>query len=146
MKNPLSFTNSEASEISLRLLAASPVATRLLEEGLFRESEQGKKVEKRSILYDTIGQTFTLASLVIFEKSHTLLFATVVIRASVQQITRFSYLPSCISGWRSCQKQGGVVIIYGAPWWTDVLCPQESSTNSKLGGCRAIWEGYSAQT
>ncbi|KAF9942415.1 hypothetical protein BGZ67_001771 [Mortierella alpina] len=43
MKNPLSVTNSEASEVSLRLLAASPVATKLLEDGLFSESKQGKK-------------------------------------------------------------------------------------------------------
>ncbi|KAG9067497.1 hypothetical protein KI688_012280 [Linnemannia hyalina] len=40
MKDPLSFTNSEASEVSLRLLAASPVATQLLEDGLLSESEQ----------------------------------------------------------------------------------------------------------
>ncbi|KAF9967657.1 hypothetical protein BGZ73_000461, partial [Actinomortierella ambigua] len=57
------FTNSEVSEASLRLLAESPVATRLLEEGLFSKSEQGKNVEERTIPFDNIGQTFTLASL-----------------------------------------------------------------------------------
>ncbi|KAF9339225.1 hypothetical protein BGZ91_006667 [Linnemannia elongata] len=63
MENPLSVTNSEVSEASLRLLAASPVATRLLEEGLFSRGEQGKNVEERTIPFDNIGQTFTLASL-----------------------------------------------------------------------------------
>ncbi|KFH68186.1 hypothetical protein MVEG_06915 [Podila verticillata NRRL 6337] len=63
MENPLSVTNSEASEVSLRLLAASPVATRLLEDGLFSGSEQGKNVEERTIPFGDIGQTFTLASL-----------------------------------------------------------------------------------
>ncbi|KAF9547525.1 hypothetical protein EC957_008362 [Mortierella hygrophila] len=48
MENLLSVTNSEASEVSLRLLAASPVATRLLEDGLFSGSEQGKNVEDRA--------------------------------------------------------------------------------------------------
>ncbi|KAG0350257.1 hypothetical protein BGZ54_003938, partial [Gamsiella multidivaricata] len=63
MEDPLSVTNSEASEVSLRLLAASPVATRLLEDGLFSGSEQGKNVEERTIPFGDIGQTFTLASL-----------------------------------------------------------------------------------
>ncbi|KAF9313525.1 hypothetical protein BG003_005099, partial [Podila horticola] len=63
MEDPLSVTNSEASEVSLRLLAASPVATQLLEDGLFSASEQGKSVEERTIPFDNIGQTFTLASL-----------------------------------------------------------------------------------
>ncbi|KAF9375020.1 hypothetical protein CPC16_000941 [Podila verticillata] len=63
MENPLSVTNSEASEVSLRLLAASPVATRLLEDGLFSGSEQGKNVEERTIPFGDIGQTFTLANL-----------------------------------------------------------------------------------
>ncbi|KAG9067806.1 hypothetical protein KI688_011394 [Linnemannia hyalina] len=64
MENPLSVTNSEASEVSLRLLAASPVATRLSEDGLFSGSEQGKNVEDRVIPFDNIGQPFTLASLI----------------------------------------------------------------------------------
>ncbi|KAF9103236.1 hypothetical protein BGX27_010669, partial [Mortierella sp. AM989] len=63
MKDPFSVTNSEVSEASLRLLVASPVATRLIEDGLFSESEQGKKVEKRTIPFDTIGKPFTLTSL-----------------------------------------------------------------------------------
>ncbi|KAF9299259.1 hypothetical protein BGZ74_008996, partial [Mortierella antarctica] len=63
MENPLSVTNSEVSEASLRLLAASPVATRLLEDGLFSGSERGKDVQERTIPFDNIGQTFTLASL-----------------------------------------------------------------------------------
>ncbi|KAF9086459.1 hypothetical protein BGX27_003196, partial [Mortierella sp. AM989] len=63
MENPLSVTNSEASEVSLRLLAASPVATRLLEDGLFSSNEQGKNMEDRTIPFGDIGQTFTLASL-----------------------------------------------------------------------------------
>ncbi|KAG0256198.1 hypothetical protein DFQ27_005862 [Actinomortierella ambigua] len=63
MENPLSVTNSEVSEASLRLFAESPVATRLLEEGLFSRSEQGKNVEERTIPFDNIGQTFTLTSL-----------------------------------------------------------------------------------
>lgn len=67
MENPLSVTNSEVSEASLRLLAASPVAARLLEEGLFSRGEQGKNVEERTIPFDNIGQTFTLASLVMLE-------------------------------------------------------------------------------
>ncbi|KAF9307748.1 hypothetical protein BGZ91_008228 [Linnemannia elongata] len=63
MEDPLSVINSGASEVSLRLLAASPVATRLLEDGLFSGSEQGKNVEEGLIPFDKIGQTFTLASL-----------------------------------------------------------------------------------
>ncbi|OAQ24514.1 hypothetical protein K457DRAFT_24078 [Linnemannia elongata AG-77] len=63
MEDPLSVLNSEASEVSLRLLAVSPVATRLLEDGLFSGSEQGKNVEEGLIPFDKIGQTFTLASL-----------------------------------------------------------------------------------
>ncbi|KAF9899254.1 hypothetical protein EC991_009220, partial [Linnemannia zychae] len=63
MEDPLSVTNSEASEVSLRLLAASPVATRLLEDGLFSRSEQGKNTEDRAIPFGNIGQTFTLANL-----------------------------------------------------------------------------------
>ncbi|KAF9949898.1 hypothetical protein BGZ70_001591, partial [Mortierella alpina] len=63
MENPLSVTNSEASEAVLRLLAASPVATRLLEEGFLSRGEQGKNVEETTIPFDNIGQTFTLASL-----------------------------------------------------------------------------------
>ncbi|KAG0013480.1 hypothetical protein BGZ82_002118 [Podila clonocystis] len=63
MKNPLSVTNSEASEESLRILAASPVATQLLEDGLLSGGENGENVEERTIPFDDIGQTFTLASL-----------------------------------------------------------------------------------
>lgn len=72
MEDPLSVLNSEASEVSLRLLAASPVATRLLEDGLFSGSEQGKNVEEGLIPFDKIGQTFTLASLVMFGITHKL--------------------------------------------------------------------------
>jgi len=64
MEDPLSVTNSEVSEASLRLLVASPVATRLLEDGLFSGSEQGKNMEERTIPFDNIGQTFTLASII----------------------------------------------------------------------------------
>ncbi|KAF9211009.1 hypothetical protein BGZ59_008639 [Podila verticillata] len=63
MQNPLSVTNSEASEVSLRFLAASPVATRLLEDGQFSESKQGKNMEMRTIPFDTIGKKFILESL-----------------------------------------------------------------------------------
>ncbi|KAG0196040.1 hypothetical protein BGX28_000212 [Mortierella sp. GBA30] len=63
MENPLSVTNSEVSELSLQLLAASPVATRLLEDGIFSGGDQGKNVEERTIPFDNIGQTFTLANL-----------------------------------------------------------------------------------
>jgi hypothetical protein len=73
MDNPFSVTNSEVSEASLRLLAASPVATRLLEDGLFSSSEQGKNMEDRTIPFRDIGQTFTLASLVMFKITHRLL-------------------------------------------------------------------------
>ncbi|KAF9157955.1 hypothetical protein BGX21_003884, partial [Mortierella sp. AD011] len=59
MKNHL----SEISGISLRILMASPVATQLLQDGLFSENEKGKKVEKRAISFDNIEKTFTLASL-----------------------------------------------------------------------------------
>lgn len=70
MEDPLSVTNSEASEVSLRLLVASPVATQLLEDGLFSGSEQGNNVEDRVISYDRIGQVFTLESLVMLEITH----------------------------------------------------------------------------
>ncbi|KAF9911366.1 hypothetical protein EC991_003931 [Linnemannia zychae] len=61
MEDPLSVTNSEASEVSLRVLAASPVATRLLEDGLFSRSEQGKNTENRTIPFGNIGQAGGLA-------------------------------------------------------------------------------------
>ncbi|KAF9126794.1 hypothetical protein BGX30_015080 [Mortierella sp. GBA39] len=63
MEDPLSVTNSEASEVSLLLLAASSMATQLLEDRLFSGSEQGKNVEDRVISYDRIGRVFTLESL-----------------------------------------------------------------------------------
>ncbi|KAG9063512.1 hypothetical protein KI688_004396 [Linnemannia hyalina] len=63
MNYPRSVTYSEVSGASLRLLAASPVATQLLEDGLFSGSEQGKNVEERVIPFNKIGQPFTLASL-----------------------------------------------------------------------------------
>ncbi|KAF9186305.1 hypothetical protein BGZ49_004197, partial [Haplosporangium sp. Z 27] len=56
MENPLLVSNSEVSEVSLRLLAASPVATRLLEDGLFNRSAKVKKVEKRAIPFDETGE------------------------------------------------------------------------------------------
>lgn len=70
MENPLSVTNSKISEVSLRLLVASPVATRLLEDGHFSESKQGKKVEKIMVPYDTIGKPFVVRNLVMFEITH----------------------------------------------------------------------------
>ncbi|KAK3823818.1 MAG: hypothetical protein J3R72DRAFT_23833 [Linnemannia gamsii] len=82
MEDPLFVTDSEASKVSLRLLAASPVATRLLEDGLFSGSEQGKNVEERTIPFDRIGQTFTLASLVMFEITHILLLWVVLLLLS----------------------------------------------------------------
>ncbi|KAF9430722.1 hypothetical protein BGZ76_000736 [Entomortierella beljakovae] len=63
MNDPLSVTNSEASDISLQILAASPVATQLIEDGFFCAKEQGKKVEKKTITLDRIMQTYTLANL-----------------------------------------------------------------------------------
>ena len=87
MKYPLSVTNSEVSEASLRLLAASPVATQLLQDGLFSGSEQDKNVEERTIPFDKTEQTLTLASLVMWEITHKLLLLCCVyccFRAPVQ--------------------------------------------------------------
>ena len=148
IEDPLSVINSEASEVSLRILAASPVATRLLEGGLFSGSDQGKNVEERTIPFDKIGQTFTLASLVMFEITHLLLLLLLLLlfSCSIYSVSNsFLYLPLYFAGWRACQEQVGVVVVHGTPWWTDVLCGQESTTNSKLGGCRAVWKRYSAQ-
>ncbi|KAG0042373.1 hypothetical protein BGZ83_000546 [Gryganskiella cystojenkinii] len=62
MKNPLSVTDSEVSGVTLRLLAASPVATRMLEEGLFNGGEQPKDTEEITIPFDTIRRMFTFES------------------------------------------------------------------------------------
>lgn len=62
MEDPLSVANSEVLEASLQLLAASPVATRLLEDSLFSGREQGKNVEGRKITFEKIGIVYTRKS------------------------------------------------------------------------------------